>query len=412
MFARPEVVTALCRRRMLGKRWHPLLVASVSLIQALVLLFPSRGAAYPWMIRSGYSECRACHIDPSGSGPLTEYGRYLGGEMLRTTSDGDEESSAGGFLFGVIKPPEWLHLGGDFRAMLQRTKVKGAPLVARTIWMQADLEAAITASGFVASGSLGYAPERALGAALTRSAEQNLVSRQHWLGYRHDASGVLVRLGRMNLPFGIRTVEHTLGVRQLTSTNINDQQQYGAAFSLSNELLRGELLAIAGNLQLRPDVYRERGYSMFVEWFPVERVAVGASSLITHRELDPSTLKETWRHAHGGFARVAPGWNRLVLLGEVDWVLSSSKDEFHRSGVVGYVQADLEFHQGMHLLATAEANNVGMVKRFWTRTLWASYAWFFAPHADLRLDGIYHSIGSSFGRQRAYTLLLQGHVWL
>ncbi|HYJ11210.1 MAG TPA: hypothetical protein VEX18_19440 [Polyangiaceae bacterium] len=48
-------------------------------------------------------------------------------------------------------------------------------------------------------------------------------------------------------------------------------------------------MAIAGNFQLRPDDYRERGYSAFVEVAPWDQFAAGVSSLVTHRELDTVT---------------------------------------------------------------------------------------------------------------------------
>ncbi len=379
----------------------------------LALLLPQTAHAYPWMLRHHYTSCGVCHVDPSGSGPLTKYGRALGDMVLRTRDEGDGElRPSSGFLFGAVETPEWLELGGDVRLLLLRTKVEDAPLVARTLWMQADAEATVQFPNFLASGSLGYAPEGALGATLTRGPEHNLVSRQHWFGYRTQQEEVLVRVGRMNLPFGIRTVEHTLGVRQQTRTSINDQQQYGAAVAVSSERLRGELMAIAGNFQLRPDAYRERGYSAFVEWAPAERFAFGASSLITHAERDTVKLKETWRHAHGLFARWVPAWDPLVLQTEWDWVLSSSKAEFHRSGLVSFLQADVEFHQGMHVLLTGEASNVGSRERHFTWGSWLSYAWFFAPHADLRLDAIHQSVGTSVGRFGVTSLLLQGHLFL
>jgi hypothetical protein len=54
-------------------------------------------------------------------------------------------------------------------------------------------------------------------------------------------------------------------------------------------MILGEVMAIAGNFQLRPDDYRERGYSAFVEVAPWDQFAAGVSSLVTHRELDTVT---------------------------------------------------------------------------------------------------------------------------
>ncbi len=46
--------------------------------------------------------------------------------------------------------------------------------------MQADFEAALQVDQFIASASIGYAPDAALGAVITRDPENNWASRQHW----------------------------------------------------------------------------------------------------------------------------------------------------------------------------------------------------------------------------------------
>ncbi len=385
----------------------------VSVVFALGwLLLPARADAYPWMIRHEYNSCIACHEDPSGAGILTSYGRTIESSVLPTGAHVEGEEDASGFLFGVIKTPDWLNLEGDLRALWLRSKVPGAKLSDKLIFMQADAAAAIAVSSFRAVGTLGYANEGALGAPLTRGVEHNLVSRQHWLGYGFADQSLLLRAGRMNLPFGIRTVEHTLWAKSLTRTTINDDQQYGVALALSTEKLRGEVMGIVGNFQLRPDDYRERGYSAFAEYTIDRELALGVSSLITYRKLDTSTLKPTWRHTHGAFGRWATGWEPLVLQTEWDYVFVSSRDEYHRKGLVSFLQADLEPTKGIHFLATAEANKVGSLKRFWGYGAWLSYWWFFTPHADVRLDAIYQSLGSLEGRYGSYSLLLQGHLSL
>ena len=170
-------------------------------------------------------------------------------------------------------------------------------------------------------------------------------------------------------------------------------------------------MGIAGNFQLRPDEYRERGYSGYVEVAPLDGLALGVSSLITHRDRDTVTLEETWRQVHGGFARWTP-YEPLVLLTEWDYVFESSRNHFYKRGLVSYLQADWQPIRGMHFMVTGEANKVGSRERRWSYGGWLSYAWFPLPHFDERLDGIYHSLGSAAGRDGLFTLLLQGHVAL
>ncbi len=364
------------------------------------------------MIRHGYSACQTCHYDPSGAGILTGYGRVIETLVLPTGSDDASEEARAGFLFGAAKLPEWLALDADARALWLRTKVPGSEIADKLILMQADAQAAVQLGKLVASGSLGYASQGALGAALTRSVDTNLVSRTHWLGYSLASDKLLLRAGRMNLPFGIRTVEHNLWAKSQSRTTINDDQQYGVSAFYGTETFRAELMGIIGNFQLRPDDYRERGYSGYAEWLATPRLGLGVSSLLTHRDRDTRTLQETWRHTHGVFGRWATDWDPLVVQSEWNYVLVSSKDEFHRKGLVSFTQLDLEPTKGLHLLATAELSKVGSQKRYWGYGGWLSFWWFFMPHADVRLDTIYQSQGSLAGRYDTLTFLLQWHVSL
>jgi hypothetical protein len=383
----------------------------------LILAWPRRAHAYAWMIRHGYAQCAQCHVEPSGSGPLTEYGRAMGEIILRTHYDwerqDDEESNLGNFALGAIDLPPWLDFGGDARVLSLHTKVENTQLQHQLIWMQLDGNASIQAGPFVAYGSLGYAPTGALGATLTDRVDSNLISREHWAGlWFDDSHELLFRAGRMNVPFGIRSIEHTLWARAYTHTDTNDSQQYGASLSLATGPFRAEAMGIFGNLQISPDLFREKGYSAYAEYTPAPGLAFGASSTVVHIKLDPLLLKSEWRQAHGLFGRWATPWEPLVLLTEWDYVFESPKFLTRRTGVVGYVQADIEATQGIHFIATGEATNVSTSGAPPSWGAWLSYAWFFAPHADIRLDNLYQSLAGPTGRTNALSFLIQGHVYL
>ena len=397
--------------RSLSKIWLALLVFS-SIVAA-----STHAHAYPWMIRHGYSQCTQCHVDPSGSGPMTQYGRAMGELIMRTHYDfepaPDEDAKTGQFLFGLLNLPDELGLGGDVSLLSQTTKVDHVELERALIWMQIEGNAAVQTGRFVASGSLGYSPQGALGATLTRGPDSNLISREHWLGlWLDDGHDVLVRGGRMNVPFGVRSIEHTLWARVYTHTDINDAQQYGLSATFMGDKYRAEVQGIVGNFELRPDIYRERGYSAYCELLPTSRLGVGASSRIVHVDLDTSLLRAEWRHAHGVFSRWATGWDPLVLMTEWDYVFESPKYLTRRTGVVGYLQADIEPTQGLHFIATGEASDIGVGAHPASWSGWLSYDWFFAPHADIRLDNLFQSLGSTSGRTTALSLLLQAHVYL
>jgi len=399
-------------------RW----VLSIALALGLTTT-ASRASAYPWMIRHGYTGCTPCHTDPSGgAGALTEYGRAQSDLLLRMRyGEGTESGEAdrtSGFLAGLVPLPEAVRLGGDFREAYFSNQVEGAPLQQQFITMRADLYGDVKLGRFRAAGSIGYTPQGDLEASLTRAPSDNLISREHWIGAELDEDGAwLVRAGRITLPFGIRMIEHTLWVRTLSRTDIDETQQYGVALSFSEDKFRGEVMGIAGNFQIRPDDFRERGYSAYAEYAPTTSLALGASSSFTRATRDIVYGVTDYRYANGVFARYAPV-QPLVFLAEADSVYQSLTFNGHRGGYAAFAQADYEPTQGFHVMLTGEVMNGGAAGEPTSFDGWVSAVWFFLPHMDLRFDGIYSSIGTPGGpgapgtHTGATTWLAQFHVFL
>jgi hypothetical protein len=389
--------------------------ALVCLLGLLLLLCAKDAQAYTWMVRHGYTSCTPCHQDPTGGGILTAYGRSVASLVLNTRygDQAEEADPTGEFLLGAVSLPPEIMLGGDARMLWLANKYEDTAVRRYLFLMQADVQAAFHVGPLLGSGSIGYAEDGAYSAALTRAPEKNLVSRVHWLGVSlDDRTGLLVRAGRMHLPFGIRNVEHTLWARAETQTSVNEHQQHGVAVAWAPDRFRGEVMAILGNYQIRPDVYRERGYSAYLEYWPLPALGVGASSLITHRKLDPVYLRETWRQAHGLFARWATPWQPLVMLAELDYTERSPKSDIKRKGTVGFVQADIEPLQGVHFMLTGEMQHVGVHGTPFSWGAWFSEAWFVAPHLDFRIDNIYQNLGDTSGRTDVFMMLAQAHLYL
>ena len=394
--------------------WGPSVFAALT-CGLMVILLSSDASAYTWMVRHGYSTCAPCHHDPAGGGILTAYGRSVGSLVLNTRWEDqpDEQDKTADFLLGIVPLPAEVMLGGDLRLLWIAQKLEETDVRHYTFLMQADAEAAFRVKGMLGSASIGYAENGAFDAAITNGPEKNLVSRVHWVGYELDeTTGLTLRAGRLNLPFGVRNVEHTLWARATTATSINANQQHGVAIAWAPAPFRTEVMAILGNYQTGPDEYRERGYSGFFEWWPVTTLGVGASSLVTHRDIDPIYLTETWRQSHGLFARWATPYSPLVVLAEADYVQRSPKDNLTSRGTVGYLQADYEPLQGVHFVVTGEAQHYGVHGTPWSFGAWLSEVWFMAPHLDLRIDNIYQSVGDVDGRSSSLTLLAQAHLYL
>lgn len=334
-----------------------------------------------------------------------------------TTSSEESSSYPGEFLWGLVKTPDWLLLGGSYRhLMVIRPGLETKKF--STFPMMADLYGQVKFGNFRAEGSLGVvrvgvgSPYARAAQLTTNQGDQwNLLSRTHWLGYDLADGMMTVRAGHMNLPFGVRIPEHTMWVRQATLTDRESAQQDGVAFAYNGEKLRGEVMAILGNYQVGPDKYRQRGYSLFGEYLVGERTAVGVSSLITKAKKDRINLQaDPLRQAHGAYVRSALT-DDLVLLAEADALITSD----HDLGYVGFAQADYEIVRGLHLMATGEVLDTGYDKlvggdktkgngkpRFGA---WGTVDWFFLPHCEFRVD--------AFSRQEdTFTLLGQLHVFL
>ena len=377
----------------------------------LAALWTTPAAAYAWMIKRDDAGCNQCHADPSGGGVLTEYGRAQSDFLLRMrygAQDAWEAPPSAGFLFGAFKMPPSLLLGGDVRYAALTKNANGVSSPIRAFFMQADFTGQITKDRFRMNGSIGYAAEGALLASLTHKVDGNAVSRVHWVGFDiGEDKNWLLRAGRMNLPFGIRAVEHTLWVRMVTRSDINVSQQHGIALAYHGTHWRAELMAIAGNLQVSPAEYRERGYSGMLEYAAATNLALGVSSLITiaGRNLFFPQVPTT-RHAHGGFIRYALS-KLFVLMAELDYIAYARSGSPQQGGSVGMLHVDFEPTQGLHFMATGETfsepGGVGAAN-----AIWGSAAWFLAPHFDIRLD----AVRQSSPNLATTTLLAQIHAFL
>lgn len=389
--------------------WQKLAVLVLAL--STVVLTAGSAHAYPWMIRHDYTGCGMCHLDPSGGGVLTEYGRAQGILLLRTNYAGGEQDEPGksaGFLWGAVTPPEWLLPGGSLRTLSMEMKTDGASYQPQFIIMQADLRAGVQAGGFRAYGSFGGVTSGGSRAAVAG----NAVSREHWLGYAFGSDQqFLLRAGRINVPYGIRSIDHTLYVRQATRVDLNDTQQHGVAFAYSGDLVRGEVMAIAGNYQIRPDAFRERGYSGFVEIAPWSRIAFGASSLWTHAAEDIDFRTANTRQADGLFARIAP-WRPLVLMLEGDLVMNAPAGVPRTTGIATMVKADIEPLQGVHVITTGETFNDGSSGAPTSYGGWFGVGWFFASHIDVRGDVMYRKMAVGPTTIGVTAFMGQLHVYL
>jgi hypothetical protein len=384
--------------------------AVFSLTLLLVGLCSRVAHAYPWMIRHGFAECGSCHVDPMGGETLTGMGRMLGDALLRTPwSEGFTGPSK--FLFAV-EEPDGVRLGGSLRVLGLHNLDTGQR---RVFPMQADVTGASVFGRFILAGSLGVSRasrryEHSSKARLwgdVADEDMILVSRNHWLGY-HPSEAWLLRLGRINLPFGIRTPEHTLWVRSETQTDRESDQQHGVSAQVSSGPWRAELMAVLGNFQRPGDALRERGYTGQFEVLVEPKLALGGSSLLLVARREPDLDEgSVLRQAHGVTLRYSP-LPIAVFLVEGDVVSRTGSS----LGYVAMTTLDLEPLRGLHLAGTGEvldrgkpSSGAGLGRGQPHFGGWLTLDWFFGPHTELRVDVVLR-------QNRGGMLLTQLHLSL
>lgn len=386
---------------------HRNLLASAALLA--LTLAPGRAWAFPWMIHHGYANCAQCHVDPSGAGILTDYGRAQGEILLRSNygAEPKDPEKTGAFLFGAVNLPDVLKLQFDGRSLIVPD-----PANFRYILMQADARGAIQAGIFSASGAVGVVSEGAKLAQVTSNTDSgwNMVAREYWLGL-NPVKGVSIKAGRMNLPFGIRTEDHILYVRDVTDTNTNDDQQVGASVVYTSKKVRAEVMGIAGNFQVSPDAFRKRGYSGYVSFLPSKTFEIGASSMWTTTQADFDTLAPANFMAHGLFTRAAPV-QPLAIMAEADVTIANNNGD-RALGLVGTAILDYEPVQGVHVQGIGQycdSDFGNPAAAAWNGGLGAQ--WFFFSHMDVRLDGAYGTLFCTQGAEKSPYGLVQAHIYL
>jgi hypothetical protein len=388
----------------------------VLMILGLGLGYGAPAHAYAWMIKHGFSKCGSCHTDPSGGETLTKMGRTESEFLLSMGGDSfDVPSKSAQFLWGAIEEPENVRLGGSYRHMvLYSAPVPGLPSTLRQFPMQLDLYGSATFGQFVIGASLGVArgiegATHVRGAQLNREAGKGwiVLSRSHYLGLWLTEEALL-RVGRLNLPFGVRIPEHVMWARESTRTDRESDQQHGASLTYARGRWRTDTMIVIGNFQINPDRYRERGITTSLEYLLTPKLALGGSALLTRAQEDAFTrVDNSVRYAYGVNGRY--GLSRQVaLLGEFDLL----KEKGRNRGYTGFLQADYEPLRGLHFMLTGEVLDQGLLQDGDSVALrgagaarygsWITVDWFPAPHFELRLDGVMHQDDVFHGQAQAH----------
>ncbi len=326
----------------------------------LFLLGAEKAHAFPEMIRHGYVNCTTCHISPTGGATLNQYGRALSKEVLSTWGTENEAQ----FAYNLVKPPEWLNLWGAYRSVYV---YRDTPTYrdGRSIFMQADLEAAAVYQKWTADFSFGYQdPANAQGF------WDHAIARQFYLMYR-PIEEVGIRGGKFLPAYGIRSPDHVIVTRRALRINDEGTESVNLEGSFVNETYSFFATAIFG----RPDdltLQRERGASFVASRAFGDTYKAGMSYYT-------GSFDAPRRQLLGPFATL--GFTpHLFLLSEADLQLLPDAG----SGFAAYNRLGYEIVQGLILYGTQEFARLDFTRsNSRVQTYGLGFQWFPRPHFEL-----------------------------
>ena len=389
------------RRRRVS--WTLTLLASVGAWLVVGGLCARPARAYPqWQFSAGVARCDSCHFAPAGGGLLNAYGRDESAETLSTFS------GEGAFLYGSIKLPSWLTIGGDLRGAFVSHDV-GDPSGTSTAFfpMQADLEArAYLGFNFSIYGVGGLRGQVRQNSDLVPEqnyqpiSDSRFISREHWLQWKYD--GWYVRGGRFYAPFGLRLAEHVTYIRRDLGFDLLSES-YNISGGYIGEQWELHLTAFAPDFLRHMGSEESGGVAYFERRFPSEMGSVAVQS----------------RFASGpGISRFTGGVVGKYYLEAVKTLFMVEADVSHlmpdgtssSNQLVGLAGISVLPVRGLILTVLGERNQEDLrVSNASWDAVTGILGWFPAPHSELQLMG---RLQRAEGEATAKTVLLQIHYYL
>ena len=169
--------------------------------------FGTDAHAYPQFQLIRDQMCTSCHLSPAGGNLLNENG-------LATAESISQFGHAPEFIYGKIKTPKWLTLGGDVRAAAGYLQTPTKSLVG--IPMQIEGYGSAIFGSFSIHANVG-----ARASTVGNEAATYVWAREHYLMWQSkpgEIEGAYVRLGRFMPVYGLRLAEHPTYVRRYGGT--------------------------------------------------------------------------------------------------------------------------------------------------------------------------------------------------
>lgn len=373
-----------------------------------LLLFSSLASAYTQFIGHSYTSCLNCHFNPSGGGPLNDYGRVVSATLISSGAlypkSWNEEKVAytSGFLFRKPKQ-DWLRTQINYRGF-QLVQNPGSSKNEQKRWinMQADARAILKFGEndkFIMVGQYGYAP-------LPQNFEGNQPewrSREHYIGYRPNPKfGIYA--GLMDKVFGIKVIEHIAFSRQAPEVTQNDQTHGVMAHYLGE---KWEMFAhgFVGNLSQDQDL-RMKGGSIMVERQAFDIHRIGASVMKSS-----NSYQDLLSYSAHTRLNLKEGSSMLAELGQVNRKTENGSDD--RTMRYGLLQTYLRPVRGVYFLANIEYFKRDIKLDDYTTRWGPGIQYFPIQRLELRFDAYNtRSFAEKSSTKDSWMYLLQTHIWL
>jgi hypothetical protein len=243
-----------------------------------IVVAAQRADAYPQFQLSKDQTCSSCHLSPAGGGLLNENG-------LNTADAISQWSTKPELLYGAVRTPSWLELGGDFRSAIGYINTAPGD---HLVWfpMQLDLYASAAWRQFRVYLTGGYRPDvydypsGSSNGSIFNSTVQPPWSREHYVMWHDDPGspdGVFVRVGRFMPVFGLRFAEHTDYTRRFGGTQLY-AETYGAAIEYVARQVETHLTGFVDD-PLIDTVEHANGAALYSEVRLGSTTAVGAEAM-------------------------------------------------------------------------------------------------------------------------------------
>lgn len=381
----------------------------MKLLIALLLSFYSVASlGYSQFIGHGYTSCLNCHFNPSGGGPLNDYGRVVGATaissgMLYPKSWNEEKIAyTSGFLFRKPKQ-NWLRTQINYRGF-QIVRNPGSSETEEKKWinMQADARVILKFGEndrFITVLNYGYAP---LPDGL-KGEQDEWRSREHYMGFKFTPKFGLYA-GLMDKAYGIKVIEHIAFSRQAPQVTQNDQV-HGVMGHYLGE--KWEILGqgFVGNLSQDDDI-RMKGGSVMMERTTFDIHRLGASFMSSKNE-----YQELMSFAGHARLNLKDGSAILTELGQTKKTTQNGADD--RTMRYGLLQTYLRPTRGLYFLTNIEYFKRDIEESEYT-VRWAPGVQFFPiEKVELRFD-IYNTrnFAPKTSTRDSWMYLFQTHIWL